>query len=194
VDFLTWQDFFVLHEVLQSAQSTNLGHRQFRIKSKIWSSMIKPNNFIGLCEKNSDGVVIFQNDVCRNICGNQKGEKCNFGCMKQANTDEKKYNFSILHNIFDDSEKIVDAVKLNTVRSIYTILYDKTNMIKSLLSQIKSYHLTNTEINIYKLITMGYSNKEIASKLFVSKKTIHTHINNIYKKIPSKLKQNRDTK
>jgi DNA-binding NarL/FixJ family response regulator len=114
--------------------------------------------------------------------------------MKQANTDEKKYNFSILHNIFDDSEKIVDAVKLNTVRSIYTILYDKTNMIKSLLSQIKSYHLTNTEINIYKLITMGYSNKEIASKLFVSKKTIHTHINNIYKKIPSKLKQNRDTK
>lgn len=44
-------------------------------------------------------------------------------------------------------------------------------------------NLTAQEFKVARLVTMGFSEKEIASKLFVSEKTIHTHTYNIRKKI-----------
>jgi DNA-binding CsgD family transcriptional regulator len=42
--------------------------------------------------------------------------------------------------------------------------------------------LTKTEHKIAELVTRGYSEKEIASQLYVSPKTIHNHTYNIRKK------------
>ena len=56
------------------------------------------------------------------------------------------------------------------------------------VSNQKKYHsatkkLTKQEQNILNLILQDKSNKEIASKMFVSVSTVKTHINNLYKKL-----------
>ena len=43
--------------------------------------------------------------------------------------------------------------------------------------------LTSRELEILHIISKGYSNQEIADKLFVSLSTVKTHINNIYSKL-----------
>lgn len=43
--------------------------------------------------------------------------------------------------------------------------------------------LTERENEILKLITLGNSNKEIASKLYISEKTVKNHISNIFQKL-----------
>ena len=43
--------------------------------------------------------------------------------------------------------------------------------------------LTQRQIEVLKLVSMGYKRREIAEKLFVSVDTIGTHILHIYKKL-----------
>ena len=43
--------------------------------------------------------------------------------------------------------------------------------------------LSNTELNILKLIAKGMSNQEIADKLFISVHTVKKHVSNIFKKL-----------
>lgn len=43
--------------------------------------------------------------------------------------------------------------------------------------------LSNTELNILKLLTEGKTNKEIADNLFISVHTVKKHISNIFKKL-----------
>ncbi|MGE6218276.1 response regulator transcription factor [Nubsella zeaxanthinifaciens] len=44
------------------------------------------------------------------------------------------------------------------------------------------YVLSTRELEIIQLITEEYSNEEIAKKLEISKRTVETHRNNIFKK------------
>jgi LuxR family maltose regulon positive regulatory protein len=46
--------------------------------------------------------------------------------------------------------------------------------------------LTAREIEVLKLIEGGYSNQEIAGKLFISFTTVKRHISNIYTKLDAK--------
>lgn len=48
---------------------------------------------------------------------------------------------------------------------------------------LKRLNLTNREYQILKLIVQGYSNSEIADKLFLSLSTIKTHVSNLYTKM-----------
>ncbi|HEX3036850.1 MAG TPA: response regulator [Thermodesulfobacteriota bacterium] len=45
------------------------------------------------------------------------------------------------------------------------------------------HNLTKREREIVKLVTQGYSNKKISSKLFISEGTVKIHLNNIFKKL-----------
>lgn len=44
-------------------------------------------------------------------------------------------------------------------------------------------HLTEREIGVLKLICQGFSNKEIADKLFISTHTVKAHISSIFYKM-----------
>ena len=44
-------------------------------------------------------------------------------------------------------------------------------------------NLTPRELEILRLILMGYTNKAIAAEIFVSEKTVEFHIDNIYTKL-----------
>ena len=55
---------------------------------------------------------------------------------------------------------------------------------KSLSAEfVKNFSLTRREQEIILALLEGKSNKELAQALFVSEKTIETHLGNIYKKI-----------
>ncbi len=43
--------------------------------------------------------------------------------------------------------------------------------------------LSNTELNILRLVSAGKTNQEIADKLFISVHTVKKHISNIFKKL-----------
>jgi len=54
------------------------------------------------------------------------------------------------------------------------------------LSEIKKTSLdclSNTELNILKLVSEGKTNQEIADNLFISVHTVKKHISNIFKKL-----------
>ena len=64
-----------------------------------------------------------------------------------------------------------------------------TNEIKTLSGNQSSdfdslfNELTDRQKEVYNLIILGLSNKEIMSKLFIEQSTLKTHINQIYKKL-----------
>ena len=44
------------------------------------------------------------------------------------------------------------------------------------------YNLTEREIDVMKYVAKGYDNKQICEKLFISKSTLKTYLNSVYKK------------
>ena len=49
--------------------------------------------------------------------------------------------------------------------------------------EINNSSLTRREFEVIKLISKGYNNKEIATELYISEKTVKNHVSNIFKKI-----------
>lgn len=115
-----------------------------------------------------------------------------------ANADEENINSAVNYGVAGFLSK--DASKeefLEAVRTVYSgeqffsdsiskILYDSyINIIKEKqLPDKKS--LTNRETEVIKLISDGYSYKEIAKKLNISARTVETHRNNILEKLELK--------
>lgn len=87
-------------------------------------------------------------------------------------------------------EEIVSAVyslgegKMYYSRSISNIFAKK--LLKKIETKNKFEKLTARELEVLELIVKGFSNKEIANKLFVSKRTIDNHRTNFMKKIAAK--------
>lgn len=82
----------------------------------------------------------------------------------------------------------VDAVVITTDGSVTTLLYDKSAEVEQRLKLLAPFRLSEAEVEITKQVLQGYSNREIAEHLFISKQTLRTHLNNIYKKIPTDFK------
>lgn len=69
---------------------------------------------------------------------------------------------------------------LNFLRSARKLNLQKSQKIPQ--SFILKYKITDREIEIIEMINSGLSNKEIASKLFLSPSTVRNHISNIFEK------------
>ncbi len=55
-----------------------------------------------------------------------------------------------------------------------------------IMQKQNQYELSDRELEILKTMVMGLKNKEIANKLFISDKTVKTHVNKIFKKLGAK--------
>ena len=53
-------------------------------------------------------------------------------------------------------------------------------MLKEVLNQ---RGLSNREVEVTELVSQGFSNREIAGKLFITEKTVKFHLTNVYKKM-----------
>jgi len=111
----------------------------------------------------------------------------------------------LIFSIFTNEDYIFDAIKAgakgfitkNTTRKeLLTALYSIRNgydyftksisdiILKSYIRQVKEEDaLSQREVEILKLVTEGYCNKDIAEKLFLSSRTIESHKNHIMKKL-----------
>jgi len=120
---------------------------------------------------------------------------------------EEKHPSKVLFlTIYNDREYLLEALKLGVegyilkdaeyddlIKAIKTIYNGGVYIHPSLMEEIDNIDqetlkkdLTPREIEILKLISNGYSNKEIAQKLFLSEKTVKNHVYNIFKKLDVK--------
>lgn len=68
--------------------------------------------------------------------------------------------------------------------SITKLLFTEVNRIgRGVMPKEEGKSMTSREMDILKLLTKGYSNKEIAGELLISEKTVKNHITSIFRKI-----------
>lgn len=146
----------------------------------------------GICIKSQDAVVEFQNQKCFDLCGDQLNKKCEKGCMlryaKSKADAAFDHSYKIIKNIESDGV-LVDAIMINDGQNLTTLLLEKNLAVEEQMIQISKFKLSTSEMNVMEKYLLGISNHEISKQLFISKATLRTHLNNIYKKIPDSYKQ-----
>lgn len=140
---------------------------------------------IALCIKDTDGRVLQQNEPCRRVCGDQTGAVCNTGCMALYAADEKQqwqgwgprvYRNSLIHGTFQDVTLLCSA------RRIITFLQPLREKYAMALEYFRNKGLTCRETEVVSLMVQGARNTDICERLSISKATLRTHLNNIYRK------------
>lgn len=140
---------------------------------------------VAVCKKDTTGKVLCQNSQCEKICGNRVGQVCKDKCMLAYTTKNKRNSLGINHfeNVkFDQGE--FDVVMLNNGETLTTLLFDLKVKRESDKNFFSRFQLTPRELEIIEMVISHKSNSEIAALLFISQKTLKTHINHILKKIP----------
>ena len=144
------------------------------------------DNDLGVCVKDSEGKVLQQNKLCLEICGNCLGKVCNVACMELYAKDNTKqwnkwgshvYKNSYVHNGFYDITLLCSHTHMITFLQPLEEKYRK-----AIEYYKKGIDLTKREMEILSYIIQGASNSEICDKISVSRATIRTHLNNVYKK------------
>lgn len=140
---------------------------------------------IATCVKDSEKVVLSQNDYCRKICGERQGEVCETGCMALYARDTRQqwkgwgsraYKNSLLHGSF------FDVTLLCSAENIITFLQPLKDKYEMALAYYGDKGLTRRETEVVSLTIRGVSNPEICEQLSISKATLRTHLNNVYRK------------
>ena len=150
------------------------------------------SNKVGVCVKDQTKVVTYQNELCKQVCNSKEGQQCTEYCMANytvMGNDEKIFNEGIrtVHHLKMENG-LVDATIINDNEKITTLFYRMDDHQEQQLQYFKDKGLTKTEMNVITNVLGGSTNSEIAKGMFVSKATLKTHLNNIYKKIPETLK------
>lgn len=149
---------------------------------------------LGLCVKDQEKRVLFQNDNSVKTCGLMVGQVCGKTCMRLYHQVEECSAISEGMKLFKGTDvegHKVDALIVNDGQTITTLLYsldeDQDKFIKQ-EAFFKQKGLTKSELRIMQMVMQGMTNAAIAEKLFISKATLKTHLNNIYKKLPSSMR------
>ncbi|MCM2279549.1 MAG: LuxR C-terminal-related transcriptional regulator [Oligoflexia bacterium] len=139
-----------------------------------------------VCIKDGDGKVEYQNEKCRENCGDRIGVSCKDGCMELYSMKVAKKGGEarpILMPSRKIRDKHFDALFLRGKTHLTTILYPIEDQISESVKALDGFELTPREKEIAELLVRGLSNREIMAQLFISKPTLKTHVNRIYKKL-----------
>ena len=146
---------------------------------------------VGICVKNLKREVLSQNQLCIDSCDNMIGKICDKGCMNNFDAEknpgtELNEGMTLIKNS-PANDGYVDAVVINDGQNLTTLIYPLENKligIDKASSQLSQFGLTKSEVAIFKMVMQGTNNNEICKVLFISRATLKTHLNNIYKKLP----------
>jgi DNA-binding CsgD family transcriptional regulator len=140
---------------------------------------------IAVCIKDSEKRVLQQNDACRRLCGNQQDKVCEDGCMALYAGDQNQqwkdwgprvYKNSLIHNSFHDVTLLCSAER------IITFLQPLREKYAQALEYFRGKGLTRRETEIISLTIQGIKNTDICYQLSISRATLRTHLNNVYRK------------
>lgn len=149
---------------------------------------------LGLCVRDLDKRVLYQNENSVKTCGLMVGQVCAKTCMRLYLQIEECAAVSEGMKLFKATEiegHRVDALIVNDGDRITTLLYpldEEQDKFKKQEVFFKERGLTKSELRIMQMVMQGMTNAVIAEKLFISKATLKTHLNNIYKKLPSSMR------
>lgn len=140
----------------------------------------------GFCARNLNGSFIFQNRACVNICGVQPDKECNKVCMDFYSAIHQHVSKPgpILASKKLIRDQYVDLVFLKQKDSMITLLCPMNEKVAQTSATFNDSKLTAREKEVLGYLLRGFSNREICKKLFISRATLKTHINRIYKKLP----------
>ncbi len=141
---------------------------------------------VGVCIKDTKKRVLFQNEVSKQLCDDKAGQICTLNCI-ELDKEMKGICHTAMKNQIKFKDKFVNAVFHKDGNQITTFMFP-SNQIEVIFQKPEIQSLSKREQEVVRMILMGYSNNEIAEKLFISRLTVKTHINNIYKKIPQDIK------
>lgn len=164
------------------------------MSGEVMQSFMSLGNKLGLCVKDLNKRVLFQNENSQKTCGTMMGEVCGKTCMRLYHQIEECAAISEGMKLFKATEvdgHKVDALIVNDGDRITTLLYpldEAQDKFKKQEVFFKERGLTKSELKIMQMVLQGMTNSVIAEQLFISKATLKTHLNNIYKKLPSSMR------
>jgi DNA-binding CsgD family transcriptional regulator len=92
-----------------------------------------------------------------------------------------------LEALYTQKMELQKAAIMDTAFNTLKIIGNNEPLLQTLSQRLahtaKLYELTSREIEVVKLIAEGNSNNTIAKKLYISKRTVTTHIDNVFKKV-----------
>lgn len=133
-------------------------------------------------------------DILKNL--NKNGDRKSKVLILTDNDAYCGQNFLKCYDIGIDGYLLKNAEPGELKKAIYSIIKNKDIYIQTELYSIldnrekyetldrdRIYQLTNRELDILKHLSVGMYNKEIATKLNISERTVKNHISSIFKKI-----------
>lgn len=148
------------------------------------SNQLLTQNNVLMCFRNSELIVMEQNELSTQTCGNMIGQFCKSDCTRGCTSlcgPELLKNMSINESAFH-----ITTMPLNN--GILTVGTPASNEFQQAMHTFNEKNLTPREIEVALEIIKAQSNKAIEEKLAMSKATLKTHINNIYKKLGTEKK------
>lgn len=144
------------------------------------------NSQVGCCVKDHNKKVLFQNNDCLKVCGDQLGQTCSEGCMElyaNDHTQQWKDKGSCVYKNSYMHEQFFDVTVLCSDSHLITFLQPLNDKHEAALAFYRNAGLTKKELAIITAVIQGKSNAEICELLFISKATLKTHLNNVYRKV-----------
>ena len=141
---------------------------------------------IAVCVKDAQKNILMQNDRCRQICGDHLGQACEQGCMELFARDRfqqwkdwgmRVYRISLINGSFNDVTLLCSKDRIITFLQPLRDKYEKA------LAYYREKGLTRRESEVIALTIQGSSNTDICDCLSISRATLRTHLNNIYRKL-----------
>ncbi|MBI2605404.1 MAG: response regulator transcription factor [Deltaproteobacteria bacterium] len=144
---------------------------------------------IVICEKDLSGRVVHQNKACIGVCNHREGEVCKGGCMEyfaalmKTSVAEKS---ALLLPAREIRNAYYDIVFFRGDDRLTTVMHRVKGVLSEKLPTLGEFKLTEREYEIAKLMLRGHANQEICKLLFISRPTLKTHVNRIYRKCGSR--------
>jgi len=141
---------------------------------------------IGFCIKDKSKQIIYQNDVCIDICGFLSNSTCTIGCMELYENDDTqqwKENGSCVYKNTYVHDEFYDITVLVSDEQLITFLQPLQVNHQQALAFYTDKGLSDKELKVITHVIQNHSNENICQLLNISKATLKTHLNNIYRKI-----------
>ncbi len=152
-----------------------------------WFTGAFGKNGTSLCLLRSNNVVTYQNSASKKLCGTHAGDLCPqtcvYTCEKIQERPLEENGIQLFKNMRLGKE-FFDILFYSALPFRLVMFYPLKQKFEAWAKRLKDHDLSRRETEIAGLRLQGFNNSAISQKLSISKATLKTHLNNIYKKMP----------